>query len=394
MIRKNEMVSQNEENLYLDPDCDNDRNLEIRFVTLETKLLTALKGLAPVEKPVEIKSIYDWIVYQLKTFNWINLGVVIILFLSLQTIQQQSADNNTALRSISANVYTLQDLQAKVQSSLGQAELYSANVSHTNAQFFGKANSASTSFIALNNSATTQFIHLSKESIEELMVLNGSAHSLYEKSIARSNLPMKQTIFLASSTFTLSSNPTPLYLKVRLVGGGGGGSGSSPTNDVGSPGESSIFGSNLLVAGGGSGGRTSTDAGGTGSIANVAGVSGFTIAGGTGQTDSSTSSGVLAGGIGGSSALGGGGAHAGASPNTGGGGGGAYYNTNNGCGSGWNGCGGGAGAYVEAIITQPSSSYSVTVGRGGNPGVPSNHVCGVAGGAGGSGIVIVEEYFH
>jgi hypothetical protein len=55
------------------------------------------------------------------------------------------------------------------------------------------------------------------------------------------------------------------------------------------------------------------------------------------------------------------------------------------------GVSGGAGGYVDAIITTLSATYSYAVGAGGSGG--SAGVNGYAGGAGGSGIIIIEEYY-
>jgi hypothetical protein len=54
------------------------------------------------------------------------------------------------------------------------------------------------------------------------------------------------------------------------------------------------------------------------------------------------------------------------------------------------GGGGGAGGYVNAIIVNPSTSYPYIVGTGGTGGTGTSF----AGGNGGSGIIIVEEYYQ
>lgn len=102
-----------------------------------------------------------------------------------------------------------------------------------------------------------------------------------------------------------------------------------------------------------------------------------------------------AGGAGGSSALGGAGGAAYASSaggagaaNTGGGGAG-------GGGGGTNvftGLGGGAGGYVEFILTSPSAHYDYVVGAGGAGGPLGTS--GFPGGNGGSGYIEVTEYYQ
>jgi hypothetical protein len=196
------------------------------------------------------------------------------------------------------------------------------------------------------------------------------------------------------ATYTRPTGPTPLYLKVRMVGGGGGGGGSGTTQPgAGGAGGNSVFGSNLLVANGGSGASGSNSvlgtAGGTASIGT--GPIGIAVTGGGGGGgggDAATSN--QSGGVGGSSALGGGGApniSAGAA-NTGGGGAGQT----GGAGSTFVGPGGGAGGFVDVIINSPASTYPYAVGAGGTAG--SAGTSGNSGLAGGSGVIIVEEHYQ
>jgi hypothetical protein len=51
--------------------------------------------------------------------------------------------------------------------------------------------------------------------------------------------------------------------------------------------------------------------------------------------------------------------------------------------------GGGAGEYAEIFIGSPSATYSYAVGAGGTKGDGAS----ADGGSGGSGIIIVEEYY-
>ena len=55
------------------------------------------------------------------------------------------------------------------------------------------------------------------------------------------------------------------------------------------------------------------------------------------------------------------------------------------------GTGGGAGAYAVAIIPTPSATYSYAVGAAGLGG--GSGTGGKAGGNGGSGVIIVEEFY-
>lgn len=150
---------------------------------IESRILKALNGIIPAQPTVKIESISDWFIYQLKTFNWINLGVVIILFVSLQTIQKQTADNDSTLRQISANIYHLQALQDEVTKSLSLAEMYTANVSSTNSKFFGKVQSATRNFMNLNESAHSQFTHLVFDAVSQITAVNSSVFSVSQKSI-------------------------------------------------------------------------------------------------------------------------------------------------------------------------------------------------------------------
>jgi len=193
-----------------------------------------------------------------------------------------------------------------------------------------------------------------------------------------------------------------LYIKVTAVGGGGGGASSGTSagsGNNGNNGTATTFGSSLLSAGGGTGGgipnnqQTGGGAGGTNSFGS--GTQILNVAGGQGNCAASASNSTLAaGGQGGSSFFGGAGAApigaAGAAAATNSGSGGA----GGGCGitSGNAGNGGGAGGSLVALISSVASSYIFNVGSGGaTVSAPSNYF---AGGAGGSGQIIVEEFYQ
>jgi hypothetical protein len=214
-------------------------------------------------------------------------------------------------------------------------------------------------------------------------------------------LPTIQKFTTAGGPFTYNRPDGVAYIKVKIVGGGGGGASSGAGLGLpGGTGGSSSFGANL-TAGGGTGGSTMTP--GT-----------FSVGGGGGSctvTETATIKQILActggngesgeyyedqshGGEGGASALGGAGtggfgtiAGTPGKDNTGGGGGGGGMNAVDSSGAG-----GGAGAYLEAVINSPASTYQVYVGAGGSAG-PSGGSGSFAGLGGGSGVVIVEEYY-
>lgn len=204
--------------------------------------------------------------------------------------------------------------------------------------------------------------------------------------------PTVQKFTSGSGTYTLPTGPSPIYLKLEMVGGGGGGASSTAGGGVsGSNGANSFFGS--TIAGGGTGATNSTNPGGAGGTATLVSCSGIGVDGGYGNPSGRPSATTLGsvGGNGGSSALGGaGGGNTGnaagynATANTGSGGGGGGGNGNNEAGAG-----GGASAYVNCVITSPSSTYSYSVGAGGAGGTSGN-----TGGNGGSGLIVVTEFYQ
>lgn len=222
-----------------------------------------------------------------------------------------------------------------------------------------------------------------------------------QQAITPANQKAPTVTRLTSGTAATYTPPTgAVMLKIKMVGGGGGGSGSGTSaGTAATNGTASTFGTSLLTAGGGGLGNYN-GAGGAGaantinspavSIVSALGGGG----GGSGYVESG--GGGRGGGSGGNSFFGGGAqgteynsAGVAGLANTGGGGsGGGAENVgaNNVVGSG-----GGAGSYVEAIITNPSASYLYTVGPGGSAGGAGSG--GSAGGAGASGIIIIEEFY-
>ena len=200
--------------------------------------------------------------------------------------------------------------------------------------------------------------------------------------------PTVTTLTSGSGTFTTPVNAS--YIRVQMVGGGGGGS-------SGGTGGNTTFGS-LLTANAGS------SAGGGGYTINAPAV-GYGIPGTGGDSTifvsaSEPNYNYLPGGNGANSVFGGAGpggvdTQGGSNgvPNTGAGGGGGSSNAASlGANSFTSGQGGGAGGYIDAIIVNPSSSYSYTVGDGGSGGSASTYYN--AGGNGGSGIIIITTYYN
>ena len=185
----------------------------------------------------------------------------------------------------------------------------------------------------------------------------------------------------SGATYTTPSGTSAL--RIRMVGGGGGGS-AAATNAGGSGGNTTF---STITANGGTGGALSGvpyagGAGGTGG----AGSASLRIAGGGGPSAGGAAS--LTQGAGACSVFGGGAAgggynNAGGNAATNSGGGGTAGNN-----GGTYGSGGGAGEYAEFWITNPSATYTYTVGAAGAGGAAGTY----AGGNGGSGLIIVEEY--
>jgi hypothetical protein len=222
-----------------------------------------------------------------------------------------------------------------------------------------------------------------------------------------STAPTIQQFLTGSGTYTTPSVPSPLYIRVVMVGGGGGGGGSAQigsTAGAATNGGNTTFGTSLLAANGGtaSGNAFNTTGPTNGGSASLGSAIGIALTGGMGQGGGYLGAGNTIypeGGQGGSSAFGGaggGGAPESASgngssgvTNTGGGGGGAAGQAG---GNSWSGAGGGSGGYVDAIITSPSATYLYAVGSNGSGGAAGSS--GANGGNGGSGMITVYEFYQ
>jgi hypothetical protein len=189
-----------------------------------------------------------------------------------------------------------------------------------------------------------------------------------------------------------------------MVGGGGGGAGSSSnaTGGTGGTGGTSTFGSSLLTCTGGAGGTGANPsvvgAGGTATLNSPAiGVSFNGQSGGGGEAQGPFAINQSSGPGGNTPFLGGGQSVSSSNTaitgqtaiaNTGSGGAGGVYVSASGA---FCGAGGGAGGYIKATISSPSSTYSYAVGAAGTAGTAGTS--GAAGGAGAAGIIIVTEYY-
>ncbi|MFN6037882.1 MAG: hypothetical protein ACK452_05395 [Bacteroidota bacterium] len=210
--------------------------------------------------------------------------------------------------------------------------------------------------------------------------------------------PTIQTFTNGSGTY---NTPTGVkYIKVRMVGGGGGGAGSGTSSGIPTNGGNTTFGTSLLTALGGNPGQGSNGgSGGNFSVASPA-INISSVKGGQGYGPGQLFQAAYyynAGGAGGDAAFFGGGGKASgfsangsqANANTGGGGqGGGLPGSIAGTQS--TGGGGGAGGFVEAMILNPSGSYLYSVGTGGTGGIGNQF----SGGAGASGIIIIEEFYQ
>lgn len=195
-----------------------------------------------------------------------------------------------------------------------------------------------------------------------------------------------------AATYTTPAGCSAILVKVWAAGGGGG---ATITNN-GSAGGNSIF--NAIEATGGAGGT----AGGSGASPRAGGAGGASGTGTAtfrmrGNSGSYSPPGISAisvnGGNGGVTALGGNGVGAAtggtvggaAVANSGSGGGGAVSSGSGNASAG----GGGAGEYFELYITSPAATYTYTIGAAGAGGAAGTN----AGGDGGSGMIIVEEFY-
>lgn len=235
----------------------------------------------------------------------------------------------------------------------------------------------------------------------QVLTSNGAGAAPTFQNAIGGTTPTQQVFTSGTGTYTTPAGVR--FIVVRMIGGGGGGGGGGVSGATsGFNGGNSTFGGSLLACNGGVGGSVGSY-GGTGGTAVISAPAyGFAIIGSSGgagtfiNSNTNSASFTASGGMGGDSFLtgaGGGGpnglAGLSASANTGsGGGGGGRSGTTLAANSG---AGGGAGAYIQAYIDAPAATYSYEVGSGGAGGGASSY--GGPGGAGASGVIIVDEFY-
>ena len=196
---------------------------------------------------------------------------------------------------------------------------------------------------------------------------------------------------VSSGTYVTPANVR--YIQVIMVGGGGGGAGASGGGSPGSnggDGGDTTFGGSLLIATGGEGGRYAASGGQRGSATIGAGAAGTALSGEDGE--SATAVPILPGN-GGASYLGGASkvSAIGVNPQIPGsnsGSGGAGGRDVFACGAG-----GGAGGYIDAIISSPAATYAFTIGGIGSGGDGNPSLVGANGAAGALGYLEVREFY-
>lgn len=200
--------------------------------------------------------------------------------------------------------------------------------------------------------------------------------------------PTRTVLLSGSGTYTPPLGCLRAF--VRMVGGGGGGGSTSSGSSANNGGNTTL---GTYTAGGGRFGQNISGGGSVGGIGGTASGGDINVVGAVGGSGQAQSN----GGSGGVSVFGG------ASPSI------SAFNTtpspasaNSGSGGGGSGSpfiagvtlagffgGGGAGGYLEKTIFNPTSmAYSIGAGGPGVSGVHAN------GGNGGSGIIIIDEFYY
>lgn len=255
--------------------------------------------------------------------------------------------------------------------------------------FIISSGSATAGATYTNNAVT--FTVLRTVSSETMVVMRGSGAPAASGTLTKAS-------GTGDATLTFSLARAPIYLKVRMVGGGGGTDGTGDSaGSASSAGGASTFGSSLLTANGGPRGAWNNTPAAAATATINAPAFGTTISGGVGAGLASVV--PSDGKSGAASFFGGGGAggfgSGGGSPSDGGAG--AAYGSAGGQGAmasttGAGAAGGGSGAYLEAVIPNPSATYAYAVGSGGSGG--PNGTDGADGGAGASGYIEVTEHYQ
>jgi hypothetical protein len=219
------------------------------------------------------------------------------------------------------------------------------------------------------------------------------------KTESMSRAPTRQ-VFLSGSSATYTTPVGCRQIKVSMKAGGGGGSGTGNSPTAGGNGGATSFNSITVVGGTGAnatgfgtGGLGGTGGSGSASVRR-AGQSGnghsTDIQSGTDACENGGTGGGTGGGLG-AGRLGAVAGTAGVANTGGGGGGGGIATASFATIGGYvKAGGGGEGEYAELIINNPAASYTYTVGAGGTAGGTSTN--GMAGYAGGSGFIVVDEF--
>jgi hypothetical protein len=224
------------------------------------------------------------------------------------------------------------------------------------------------------------------------MTLSGDYGVTFPDSTTQISNANPQVTIYASGSGTYTTPTNCKYLTVEMVGagGGGGGSGNSNAGATGGTGGTTTFGTSLLTCTGGGPGQN----GGLGTAGGTAGTAtlnspatGLATIGnrGFGYQGYNIQVSYTAGPLGGISPMGSSNITSGSGKGAGGSGGGCDAT------AGLLGTAGGSGGYINAVITNPSASYSYAVGAAGTAGGAGTG--GNVGIAGGAGYIIVTAYF-
>jgi hypothetical protein len=240
----------------------------------------------------------------------------------------------------------------------------------------------------INNQAAGGGIILSKSGNFITVMSDGANWFIVKSSIAST----VQRFLSGSGTYNRPQGVRSII--VTALGGGAGGGGGGGASSNGSAGNDTTFGTSLLIAPGGAAGANASTSPTINSPAvtimsqlGMVGANTYQFAVNFLQQNGPTGGMSVFGGAGPANS----GTGAAAQANSGSGGAGAGI-------SGYSaitqfvGPGSGSGGFIKAQINSPSDTYSYSVGAGG-AGAPVSGGTTVGGGAGGSGIIIVEETY-
>jgi len=279
------------------------------------------------------------------------------------------------------------DVQAAIQELDSEKQVAGnyANQSLSNLSISGLASQD-----LLVGSGATSVARLPIGSAGQVLTVS-SSQVVWQTPLTTSLPPTVQRFTSGSGTYTLPSGPAPIYLRVTAVGGGAGGN-ADGGSITGTDGTDTTFGA-IITAGKGTFAPAGGGTGGSGGT--------FTLGGGVTDINSQNGGrgGPSDGAVTGRGMGGAGGSNLNAvtmapTPVQGNGDSGPAGSGSGGSGAGSNGAstisgeGGGAGGYVYAQINSPAASYAYSIGTGGTGGVNV-----YTGGAGGSGLIIIEEYY-